>query len=919
MSVLCLNARSIRNKLCPLKAMIATYNPSVVAITETWLHSEIPDIVIDNYSCFRCDRALGVGGGVLLLVKNSISAINITPPVAYRDSVWCSLSFARAPSILMGCIYRSPSSSDDNDRNLNNLLSHMSHTDFGLKIILGDFNFPDVNWHLSSGNLSSENFRHAIDDCYLSQIVREPTRGSAILDLVFTDDPSAFEDVKVIEPLLGSDHNSILCALRFSNPISPSLRTPTFPHNLARADWPQYAKLIDEVKWDDMFSTDDPNDMWNFLKETLLSAAREAIPTTKAKFYSGVRVSGEVKRALNARRKIFRKYRNCSAQYASDMLVKADARLKSALNDARVQREQKIVLCLKDSPREFWKHVHKSLKNRPVISSVLNNDDNLTSTDVDTANAFNKFFSQAFASDNSDVLPSFKEVGNSKIDTIDFTVNDLRKFIDSLPQRSSPGPDGVPNALLTNAGPCLLPVLHRFFRHLFDNGVLPSDWLLANVTPIYKKGSRTLCGNYRPISLTSTSCKIAERLIKCNIIKYLQTNNLLSSSQHGFLPHRSCLSSLLIFLETISDNLDQGIPSNTVYIDFSKAFDSISHRRLLIKLKAFGVTGPLFSWIECFVTRRKQRVVVHGESSSWLPVTSGVPQGSVLGPLLFLLFIDDIDHCFIHSTILKYADDVRIIARDTHGALLQEDLDRLVAWSKEWFLNINLKKCKILHFGSNNGHKDFYLGNDILSSATEEIDLGVCVTDNFKPSRQCHLASVSAQRVLNLIRISFHHLDIRAFTVLYKTMVRPRLEHCITAWSPYLRKDIDLLERVQRRATRTFPQVRDLPYRNRLAIFHLTSLSTRRLRFDLITVFKIFKGLVDLPLNHFFEIDEGSSTRGHPLKLKIKFARLSSRQCFFSYRVVSWWNKLPVDCVLSRSLDSFKANLDAFLVSTDQW
>ena len=145
---------------------------------------------------------------------------------------------------------------------------------------------------------------------------------------------------------------------------------------------------------------------------------------------------------------------------------------------------------------------------------------------------------------------------------------------------------------------------------------LPSDWLDANITPVYKKGPKSISGNYRPISLTSTCCKVAERLIKCSMIKYLQANNLLSSSQHGFLPHRSCLSSLLMFLETLTHNLDQKIPINTVYIDFSKAFDSISHRRLLIKLKAFGITGALFSWIECFLTKRRQRVVVHGESSS---------------------------------------------------------------------------------------------------------------------------------------------------------------------------------------------------------------------------------------------------------------------------------------------------------------
>ena len=240
----------------------------------------------------------------------------------------------------------------------------------------------------------------------------------------------------------------------------------------------------------------------------------------------------------------------------------------------------------------------------------------------------------------------------------------------------------------------------------------------------------------------------------------------------SFLP----ISSLLQFLKILTCDLEAGHCSSAVYIDFSKAFDSVPHERLLIKLKSLGICGPLLRWIEGFVSNRQQRVVIRGQASAWTRVRSGVPQGSVLGPLLFVIYIDDVDQCFLHSTVLKYADDIKIVSSSTSSTdkslnLLQEDLNRLVSWSNDWLLKFNFAKCRVLHFGSHTDNfTTLHLNDFPISVSSCECDLGVYISNNLKPSLQCLIrAAASAQRLLNLVRLSFRPLDIHSLSHIYKT------------------------------------------------------------------------------------------------------------------------------------------------------
>ena len=311
---------------------------------------------------------------------------------------------------------------------------------------------------------------------------------------------------------------------------------------------------------------------------------------------------------------------------------------------------------------------------------------------------------------------------------------------------------------------------------------------------------------------------------------------------------------------------------------------------------------------------RRQRVVVDGEVSNWKAVLSGVQQGSVLGPILFLIYINDLDDD-ITSKVLKFADDTKVfrkIKSDADRQHLQDDLNKLIEWSEKWQMLFNFGKCKCLHTGHGNEDAQYTMGT-VLNTTLKEKDLGLTISADMKVSEQCGIAAAKGNQILGLIRRNIVYKEKELIIPLYKTIVRPHLEYCIQAWRPYRKKDIDMLERVQRRATKMIPKLRNISYEMRLKECGLTTLETRRLRGDQIEVFKILNGYENIDRNIFFTVKEERRTRGHGVTLAKKQCRLDIRQFSFSQRTVNEWNRLSADCVGASSVNIFKNKIDIYL------
>ena len=492
---------------------------------------------------------------------------------------------------------------------------------------------------------------------------------------------------------------------------------------------------------------------------------------------------------------------------------------------------------------------------------------------------------------------------------IELTVSGIKKLLDNLKPQKASGPDSISPMVLKELSNEIAPILEIIFRFSLRTGEVPDDWKEANVAPIYKKGDKHKASNYRPVSLTCIASKIMEHIIVSNVMKHLETQNILSPLQHGFRRNHSCESQLLSLFQDLASS---PIQVDMLIIDFSKAFDKVLHKRLNYKLNWYGIRGDPLGWITEFLSSRTQRVVLDGASSDSAPVISGVPQGTVLGPILFLIYINDLPDGVLNSTVRLFADDCIIYRpiRNKKGTeLLQADLNSVGSWERTWLMEFNADKLFTIRAGRANKliQKIYTLHNQPLHITNSAKYLGLTITSDLKWNTHINNITKKSNSILGLLRRNLRISSQSLKTQAYQSLIRPHLEYASTVWSPHTTENRHKLDRVQRRAARyacnrwhntssVSEMVRQLGWE---------SLTARRLHM----MYRVARTPVGDAWQRWLTISTRQTRGFHPWR----YIPLSPSNDQYKYSflpsTIPIWNSLPIAVVSSPNLDSFRLKL----------
>jgi hypothetical protein len=500
-----------------------------------------------------------------------------------------------------------------------------------------------------------------------------------------------------------------------------------------------------------------------------------------------------------------------------------------------------------------------------------------------------------------------------KLSDINFSIDDVYRILRRMKPKTSKGPDGYSAVFLKSLASSIAFPLTILFSESFCTGTIPSVWKQALVIPSFKKGLASDPNNYRPISLTCICCKVMESVIKEQVLSFLLKHNKITKQQHGFLARHSTCTELLESTNEWLLKLNSKSSVDIIYVDFRRAFDSVVHAKLLCKLQNNGICGKLLCWIAAFLSGRSQSVLVGDSVSNRVSVISGVPQGSVLGPLLFLVFINDLCDIFGPDIKIKlFADDAKIymaINNIVDHDVLQQGLNELLHWADIWQLQVSVPKCSVLHLGNRNSCMTYDLNGVVMPGVKSIVDLGVTVDSNLRYKLHINNIVIKAHQRACLIMRCFKSRDPTLLFKAFCVYVRPLVEYCVPVWSPRYIADINKIEAVQRRFTKRLFNFRWLSYRDRLLKLNADSLELRRLKICLTMIYKILHGFVSIDAVSIFKLS-CTSTRGHNLKIEKPMPKLNSFMHSFACRDLELWNSLPVNVVNARNVVVFKGLLD---------
>ena len=942
-----------------------------IALTETWLakHKDA-EISIDNYSVFRADRKRAkktnrgrLSGGAAAYVRSDI-ACRMEKDISFSNGVVEVLGlYSRPDNLYIVVVYRQPGdNAGGNPSGPTEFNSALTKIMAGLNklpsptpniIICGDFNLPHYSWATntySTGATSEEksmvdSLNKLCDDFFLKQHINHATHYAGnTLDLLFTNNEYMLHSYNCLVPIRSvSDHYVIEANTQYKAKETLIEEKPEYISFLDNFNffsndiqWPNISEELDNINWAQILSDKLPDQISDQIYKTLQDIVTNHVPLKTKHRKSFSKIPRDRKILMKRRRKLQLQLTASKSQLNIDKIrrkpVNIEISLQMSLETTNSYREQKAIKAIKSNSKYFFAYAKKFSQTKKSIGPLLNENNEYTSSSIEMANILAKQYTSVFSSPltNSIYASQTADPNMSHIEDIQFTYDDITDAIEELSNNSASGPDGIPAILLKKCKSSISIPLYTLYRSCLDKGITPAELKLGNIIPIHKGGHQGLAVNYRPIALTSHIIKVFEKIVRSHLVKFIEDNQLFNSGQHGFRQGRSCLSQLLDHYDNILKLLEMGLNVDTIYLDFSKAFDKVDHNVIMDKLRLMGISGKIYDWITSFLSLRYQTVIVNGFSSEPSHVKSGVPQGSVIGPLLFLVLISDINTNVSAAKVNSFADDTRAtngISDNTDVSNLQTDLNTIYQWSRDNNMAFNESKFELIRYGPQQMLKDstFYTrpGGEKITEKDHVKDLGITMSNTGNFSEHINNIATSARDMCSWILRTFRSRSPELMLTTWKTLVLPILDYCSQLWCPIAKGQIQKLEAIQQSFTRKIYSLQDLNYWERLQTLRLYSLERRRERYRIIYVWKILQGMVPnvggggngitkLPSNR-----NGVKCHVPPFRPSVPSKIWKLREGTINHHGARLFNALPSDIrgLTDCSLYIFKGHLDKFLSS----
>ena len=796
------NVRSLsRSKFLGIKTSL-TELYDIITISETHVHAGVPNNLFclsDFHEIIRNDRA-GEGGGVAVFVRDSITYKRIfqyeKPNI---EAIWLQISSIEGKVLVCSC-YRPPK---DNNfwAEFAGVLDEVKEDHTSSVIILGDLN---ADLSMPNGRKLSQ----LCDSHNFAYLVNEPTRitdnTATILDQIIVNCPNFVRKVEVSPPVSTSDHCTVGIHLSFKIKKEAAYERKIWIFK--DADFDKFRNALLTTDFNQCFEDNNVNVACSKWTETFLSVANETIPNKKViiRPNDSPWYTSELRTMRRRMLRAYHKFKSTKREndWASYKTLKNE--YHHGLDEAEAAYKQSLSSSLEHqrNSKRWWQTVKWLLgKGGDTSYPSLNINDKNINLNKEKAEAFNNFFLSHSSIDESNaVLPDDNEFpeGISNIVATENEVHDLLKCID--PSKST-GPDGVSPRLLKEAGVAIVPSLTKLMNLSLSSATVPDSWKLAHVIPLFKKGEKSEVNNYRPVSLLSCVSKILERVVFKHIFNYLRDSHFLSEHQSGFQPGDSTVNQLCYLYHTFCEALDNKKDVYIVFCDVRKAFDRVWHKGLLYKLRKAGICGLLLAWFENYLKDRYQQVVIRGEKSEIGLIRAGVPQGSVLGPLLFLVYINDLTSV-TQCKIKLFADDTSLYIDFDNSAEAEEalnnDMLNIQNWANQWLVSFSPVKTKLMTCSFKNTQPaTVVFDNTQIESVQNHRHLGLILSHDLTWS--CHVQSLiqSVSPLIDVLKKLKHSLDRRTLETIYFSFIRPKLEYGCHIWDNCSKHDSDLLEGVQ--------------------------------------------------------------------------------------------------------------------------